>query len=345
MVPAAAGIRVTDIDEYEVYVARILVTGGAGYIGSHTVKLLLQRGHWPVTFDNLSRGYPHAVLDGDLVEGSLHDTAHLEATLRTYAIDAVIHFAAFAYVGESVRDPLSYYHNNVAGTISLLRAMHTVGVRHLVYSSTCATYGLPQQTYLTEDHPQHPINPYGESKLCVERIVQACAAAYDLRWIIFRYFNAAGADPDGELGENHDPETHLIPLVLAAAHGRQPDIAIFGTDYDTPDGTCIRDYIHVTDLADAHLLALQALDTEKANTAYNLGTGNGYSVRQVIDTASRITGRPIPTAVAPRRPGDPPRLIAVADKARQMLGWAPCFSDLDTIIGTAWAWECQRQEM
>ena len=322
--------------------ARILVTGGAGYIGSHTVKLLLQRGHSPVVFDNLSYGYRHAVLGGDLVEGTLHDTAHLEATLRTYQIDAVIHFAALAYVGESVRDPLSYYHNNVAGTVSLLRAMQAVGVRHLVFSSTCATYGIPQHTYLTEHHPQHPINPYGESKLFIEHILQACTTAYGLRWISLRYFNAAGADPDGELGENHDPETHLIPLVLAVANGRFPVLSIFGTDYDTPDGTCIRDYIHVTDLADAHLLALQALDTERANTAYNLGTGFGYSVRQVIDAAARLTGRPVPSTIVPRRAGDPPRLVAAADKARQILGWTPHFSDLDTIIATAWRWECRQ---
>jgi UDP-glucose-4-epimerase GalE len=254
----------------------------------------------------------------------------------------VVHFAAFAYVGESVRDPLKYYQNNVAGTLTLLQAMHTAGVQRLIFSSSCATYGMPQQPFLTEDHPQNPINPYGESKLVVERMLQACGPAYGLRWMSLRYFNAAGADPDGELGENHQPETHLIPLVLAVANGRLPEIAVFGTDYDTPDGTCIRDYIHVTDLADAHILALQALNSDQANTAYNLGTGSGYSVREVIDTAARITGRPIASTAAPRRPGDPPRLVAAADKAQQVLGWRPRYSDLDTIIATAWQWESQR---
>jgi UDP-glucose-4-epimerase GalE len=320
----------------------VLVTGGAGYIGSHTVKLLRQRGYRPVVYDHCISGQQRAVLGGACVQGTLHDTARLVETLRQHRITAVLHFAAFAYVGESVCDPLKYYHNNVAGTLSLLQAMHAVGVHRFIFSSTCATYGTPQQPLLTEDHPQHPINPYGESKLFVERILQACTPAYGPRWISLRYFNAAGADPDGELGEDHDPETHLIPLVLAVASGRRPEIAIFGTDYDTPDGTCIRDYIHVTDLADAHLLALQALDSERANTAYNLGTGSGYSVRQVIDTAVRITGRPITSVVAPRRPGDPPRLVAAADKARHILAWTPRYSDLETILATAWRWECQR---
>jgi UDP-glucose-4-epimerase GalE len=219
--------------------------------------------------------------------------------------------------------------------------MHAAGVRRIIFSSTCATYGVPQQPFLTEEHLQQPINPYGESKLIVEHMLQACAAAYGLRWISLRYFNAAGADPEGELGENHDPETHLIPLVLAVANGRLSDIAIFGTDYDTPDGTCIRDYIHVTDLAEAHLLALQALESDKANTAYNLGTGSGYSVRQVIDMAARITGRAIASTVAPRRDGDPPQLVAAADKARHVLGWTPRYSDLETILTTAWRWECR----
>ena len=240
-----------------------------------------------------------------------------------------------------MRDPLKYYHNNVVGTLAPASHARCRGPPG-DFSSTCATYGIPQQPFLTEDHPQCPINPYGESKFFVEYMLQACAAAHGLRWISLRYFNAAGADPDGELGENHDPETHLIPLVLAVASGRLADISIFGTDYDTPDGTCIRDYIHVTDLAEAHLLALQALDSDKANTAYNLGTGSGYSVRQVIDMAAQITGRSIASTIAPRRAGDPPRLVAATDKARQALGWIPRYSDLETIIATAWRWECQR---
>ncbi len=320
----------------------ILVTGGAGYIGSHTVKLLLQRGYQPIVYDNLTTGHRWAVLGDHWVAGEVHDTALLTNTLQRYQVSAVLHFAASAYVGESVQDPLKYYHNNVAGSIALLRAMQGAGVQKFILSSTCATYGIPQQPFLTEEHPQHPVNPYGESKLFVERILQACASAYGLRWISLRYFNAAGADPEGTLGEDHDPETHLIPLVLAVANGRLPHLAIFGDDYETPDGTCIRDYIHVCDLAEAHVLALEALDSDKANTAYNLGTGTGYSVRQVIDTAARITGRPIPTVVAPRRPGDPPRLVAAADKARRLLGWTPRLSDLPTIIATAWHWERRR---
>ena len=320
----------------------VLVTGGAGYIGSHTVKLLLQCGYWPVVYDNLIYGHREALLKGDFVHGDLHDTARLVHVLRQYYITDVIHFAAFAYVGESVQDPLKYYANNVAGTLALLQAMRAVGVQHIIFSSTCAVYGIPQHPVLTEEHPLCPINPYGESKLFVERMLQASAAAYGLRWISLRYFNAAGADPEGELGESHDPETHLIPLVLSVASGRRSDVAIFGTDYDTTDGTCIRDYIHVSDLAEAHIRALQALDTNKAQTAYNLGTGTGYSVRQVIETATHVTGRPIATQAAPRRPGDPPYLVAVADKIRSALSWQPRYTDLSTIIATAWRWECQR---
>ena len=321
----------------------VLVTGGAGYIGSHTLKLLFQRGYAPVVYDNLVYGHREAVLQGDFVQGDLHDTARLIQVLKEHHITAVMHFAAFAYVGESVQDPLKYYANNVAGTLSLLQAMRAVGVQQLIFSSTCAVYGNPQHPVLTEEHPLCPINPYGESKLFVERMLQASAAAYGLRWMSLRYFNAAGADPEGELGESHDPETHLIPLVLSVASGHRPHVAIFGTDYETPDGTCVRDYIHVSDLADAHILAYQALDTDKAQTAYNLGTGTGYSVRQVIETAAQVTGRPIATQAAPRRPGDPPYLVAAADKVRSALGWQPHYSDLSTIIATAWHWESQRR--
>ena len=321
----------------------VLVTGGAGYIGSHAVKLLGQRGYQTVVYDNLIYGHREAAPRGDFIEGDLHDTARLVQVLKEHHITDVMHFAAFAYVGESVQDPLKYYANNVAGTLSLLQAMRAAGVQHLIFSSTCAVYGIPQYPVLTEEHPLCPINPYGESKLFVERILQASATAYGLRWISLRYFNAAGADPEGELGESHDPETHLIPLVLSVASGRRTDVAIFGTDYDTADGTCIRDYIHVNDLADAHILALQALDTDKAQTAYNLGNGTGYSVRQVIETAEHVTGRPIATRIAPRRAGDPSCLVAAADKIRAALGWQPRYTDLPTIITTAWHWECQRR--
>jgi UDP-arabinose 4-epimerase len=321
----------------------VLVTGGAGYIGSHTVKLLLQQGYGPVIYDNLVYGHRAAVSPADFVQGDLQDTVRLVQVLQQYQITDVMHFAAFAYVGESVQDPLKYYMNNVVGTLSLLQAMRIVGVQRLIFSSTCAVYGFPQSPVLTEEHPLNPINPYGESKLFVERALQSCATAYGLRWISLRYFNAAGADPEGELGESHDPETHLIPLVLSVASGRRPEIAIFGTDYDTADGTCIRDYIHVSDLADAHLRALQALETDKAQTAYNVGTGTGYSVRQVIETATHITGRPIATRTAPRRPGDPSCLVAAADKIRSALDWQPRYTDLSTILATAWRWECQRR--
>jgi len=320
----------------------VLVTGGAGYIGSHTVKLLIQRGYAPVVYDNLIYGHREAVSQGDFVHGHLHDTARLVEVLTQYNITDVLHFAAFAYVGESVQDPLKYYDNNVVGTLSLLQAMRTAGVKHLIFSSTCAVYGVPRQPVLTEDHPLCPINPYGESKLFVERMLQASAVAHGLRWISLRYFNAAGADPEGELGESHEPETHLIPLVLSVASGRRPQVAIFGTDYETADGTCVRDYIHVNDLADAHILALQALETAHAQTAYNLGTGTGYSVRQVIDTAATVTGRPITTQIAPRRAGDPPYLVAASQKIQSALGWQSRYAELAPILETAWRWECRR---
>jgi UDP-arabinose 4-epimerase len=270
--------------------------------------------------------------------GDIGDRARLDAVIAKYQPAAVMHFAAFAYVGESVQDPGKYYRNNVAGTLTLLEAMRDQHIARLVFSSTCATYGVPEQIPIPEDHPQRPINPYGASKLMIERMLQDFDAAHGLRSISLRYFNAAGADPDAETGESHDPETHLIPLVLDAAAGLRPAITIFGDDYDTPDGTCIRDYVHVTDLAQAHVLALQALEHDAPTTAYNLGNGKGFSVREVIEEAARITGRPIPINIGSRRAGDPPRLVGDAARIRAELGWRPRFADLGTIVETAWRW-------
>ena len=316
----------------------ILVTGGAGYIGSHACKALAQAGYQPVTYDNLVYGHRAAVRWGPVELGDIGDRARLDAVIAKYQPAAVMHFAAFAYVGESVQDPGKYYRNNVAGTLTLLEAMRDQHIARLVFSSTCATYGVPEQIPIPEDHPQRPINPYGASKLMIERMLQDFDAAHGLRSISLRYFNAAGADPDAETGESHDPETHLIPLVLDAAAGLRPAITIFGDDYDTPDGTCIRDYVHVTDLAQAHVLALQALEHDAPTTAYNLGNGKGFSVREVIEEAARITGRPIPINIGSRRAGDPPRLVGDADRIHAELGWRPRFADLGTIVETAWRW-------
>lgn len=320
---------------------RVLVTGGAGYIGSHIVQCLLQQGYQPVVYDSLIRSQRPRSLGEHFVQADVHDTALLTATLRKYAITAVIHCAGLIAAGESVQHPLLYYHHNVGGTLSLLQAMHSAGVQRCIVSSTAAVYGAPQHPLLTEEHPLQPVSPYGQSKLWMEQMVQAYASAHSLRWISLRYFNAAGADPAGHLGEQHTPETHLIPLLLQVARGQHPAVSIFGTDYATPDGTCIRDYIHVTDLAEAHVLALQALETTEANTAYNLGSGTGYSVRQVLDMATEITRCTIPTRVCPRRAGDPPVLVALADRAKRCLGWQPRHSDLQTILATAWQWECR----
>jgi len=316
----------------------ILVTGGAGYIGSHACKALAQAGYTPVVFDSLVYGHEWAVQWGPFEQGDLSDRARLDELFTTYDFAAVIHFAAYAYVGESVTDPAKYYRNNVAGTLNLLEAMIAHDVKQIVFSSTCATYGEPESIPITESHPQRPINPYGASKLMVERMLADFDQAYGLRHIALRYFNAAGADPDGKIGEDHDPETHLIPLVLDAAAGMRSNITIYGDDYDTPDGTCIRDYIHVSDLADAHLLALQALEQGGTSRAYNLGNGHGYSVQEVIDTARQVTGREIPVRIGRRRPGDPDRLIGDASLIRQDLGWQPKFAALDKIIETAWQW-------
>lgn len=316
----------------------ILVTGGAGYIGSHAAKALARAGFEPVTYDNLGRGHREAVRWGPLVEGDLADRALLATTLARYRIAAVMHFAAFAYVGESVNEPELYFRNNVVNSLNLLEAMEGAGVRRIVFSSTCATYGLPDKMPIAEDAPQCPVNPYGESKLMIERMLYWLGEARGLTHAALRYFNAAGADPGGEIGEAHDPETHLIPIVLETARGSRAAVEIFGTDYPTKDGTAIRDYIHVTDLAEAHVLALRHLLAGGASLRLNLGTGDGYSVREVIDAAERITGRAIARREGPRRPGDPPMLVADPGQARTILGWTPRLSGLDEILSTAWAW-------
>ncbi|MBF0586763.1 UDP-glucose 4-epimerase GalE [Prosthecochloris sp. N3] len=322
--------------------ATILVTGGAGYIGSHTCKALSARGLTPVTFDNLVYGHPDLVQWGPLEKGDLADPTALDTVFERYAPRAVIHFAAYAYVGESVSDPARYYRNNVCGTLNLLDAMRRHGCRSIIFSSTCATYGIPSAVPIPENHPQRPINPYGRSKLFIEHILEDYRQAYDMRYVALRYFNAAGADPDGETGEDHDPEPHLIPSVLFAAAGKRSHVDIFGTDYPTPDGTAVRDYIHVSDLADAHVRAFDHLERTAASECINLGTGTGLSVRQIIDTVSNVTGTPVPFREAERRPGDPPELVAEPEKARNLLGWQSRHSDAETIIRTAWNWHRKR---
>jgi UDP-arabinose 4-epimerase len=320
----------------------VLVTGGAGYIGSHACKALAASGYIPVTYDNLSRGHRHAVRWGPLIDGDIGDRAAVAAGLRTHQISAVMHFAAFAYVGESTGDPALYYRNNVAGTLALLDAMREVGVNRMVFSSSCATYGLPDAVPIRETAAQLPVNPYGETKLAIERVLRWYGPAYGLRSVTLRYFNAAGADRGGEIGEEHELETHLIPLVLRAALGAGPPVGVFGTDYPTPDGTAIRDYIHVDDLAAAHVRALDYLTAGGASTAVNLATGNGYSVREIIAAVAKAAGHDVPYRAAPRREGDPPALVADAAKAASVLGWRAECSDLDTIIRTALAWERRR---
>ena len=320
----------------------VLVTGGAGYIGSHACKALSRAGVTPVAFDNLVHGHRDAVRWGPLVEGDLLEPWSIRQALDEHRPAAVMHFAAYAYVGESVADPGKYYRNNVAGSLNLIEAMRVAGVGAMVFSSTCATYGLPLRLPMDETHPQQPINPYGASKHMIERMLADFRAAHGLRSTSLRYFNAAGADPDGELGEEHEPETHLIPLVLRAAAGRTRAITVYGADYDTPDGTCVRDYVHVSDLAHAHVLALRALLEGRGEAAYNLGCGRGHSVAEVIETARRVTGKEIPVELAPRRPGDPPRLVADASRIRGDLGWAPRLEKLADIIGSAWRWQQRR---
>jgi UDP-glucose-4-epimerase GalE len=315
----------------------VLVTGGAGYIGSHAVKALRARGERVVVYDNLSAGHRAAVSGADaFVEGDINDAQRLEAALREHSIDAVMHFAAWLSVGDSVRDPAGYYHNNVGGALAVLDAMVRAGVPALIFSSTCAVFGSPEPP-ITEDLPKAPINAYGETKLAIERALPHYERAYGIRWTALRYFNAAGADPDGELGEDHAPEIHVIPRAIDAALGRA-SFHVFGDDYPTPDGTCLRDYVHVTDLAAAHLLALDALRAGGASTFYNLGNGRPTSVRDVLSAVERVTGRSVPHDVQPRREGDPPALYASSDRARQALGWRPRFEEIDVIVETAWRW-------
>ena len=316
----------------------ILVCGGAGYIGSHMVGLLVARGFEVVVLDNLSTGHREAVAGASLVEADIRDPLALDLVLQSRRFDAVMHFCALSLVSESVRMPLEYYQNNVAGTLSLLQAMQRHDVQKLVFSSSAAVYGHPQQALIAEDHPTVPINPYGHSKLMVEQVLRDAAAACGLRAVALRYFNAAGASPGGCIGESHDPETHLIPNVLKAALGQGPGLKVFGTDYPTADGTCLRDYIHVDDLAQAHLAALEWMQDHEGFRAFNLGNGQGFSVLQIIDAARAVTGVDIPYEVQDRRAGDPPALVACADLARELLGWEPAYQDIESIIETAWRW-------
>lgn len=324
----------------------VVVTGGAGYVGTHGVRALAAAGYDVVVYDDLSAGHRAAVerlarafpeRSVSLVVGNVLDGDALLATLQSSRATAVMHFAARLSVGESVRDPIGYYRANVSGTLSVLGAMADAGVKHFVFSSTAATFGEPQTSPIDEAHPQRPINAYGETKLAVERALPHVERATGLRSVTLRYFNAAGADPDGLVGEDHEPEVHLIPLAIGAAYGGLP-LTIFGTDYPTPDGTCLRDYVHVADLADAHVLALRALEAGAPSAAYNLGNGDGMSVKQVIESVSRVTGRSVPHHVGARRPGDPARLVASNERARRELGWAPRLGALDDIVRTAWRW-------
>ncbi|MFV9511255.1 UDP-glucose 4-epimerase GalE [Tepidibacillus sp. LV47] len=317
----------------------ILVCGGAGYIGSHAVAALLEKGEEVVVIDNLQKGHKQAVLEGaKLYIGDLRDSEILDQVFNENPIDAVMHFAAYSLVGESVEQPLEYYENNVYGTLSLLKTMAKYQVKKIVFSSTAATYGEPKNIPILETDPTEPTNPYGETKLAVEKMLKWGDNAYGIKYVVLRYFNVAGAHPEGIIGEDHQPETHLIPIILQVALGKRDKIYIFGDDYDTHDGTCIRDYIHVSDLVDAHILALNHLRKDRESATYNLGNGNGFTVKEVIETARKVTGRPIPAEVAPRRAGDPSRLVASSEKAMKELGWTPKYASLEQIITSAWKW-------
>ncbi len=316
---------------------RILVTGGAGYIGSHAVRLFVDRGHDVWVYDNLSCGHRDAVSTERLIVGDLNETHRIDQTLVEHQIDAVVHFAAFTYVGESVKEPRKYYQNNLVNTLNLMSSLERHGIRRLVFSSTAAVYGAPETSPITEEQLKQPINPYGRSKLAVEEALQDFANAYGWGFAALRYFNAAGAHPDGSIGEDHDPETHLIPLVIQAAMGKRLHIEIFGSDYPTPDGTCVRDYIHVNDLAAAHLLALENVEPGKG-MRYNLGIGRGYSVREVIRAVEEVSGKKVPIIEGSRRAGDPPALVASSQRIQHELGWKPEYTDLHSIVETAWNW-------
>ncbi|MEW6673427.1 MAG: UDP-glucose 4-epimerase GalE [Thermodesulfobacteriota bacterium] len=316
----------------------VLVTGGAGYIGSHACKALSKAGFTPVSYDNLIYGHRWAVKWGPLELGDISDRQCLEKVIRKYKPQAVMHFAAYAFVGESVEDPGKYYRNNVVGSLTLLETMRDHRIDKIIFSSTCAVYGVPVKIPISEDHSQCPINPYGFSKFTVERMLEDFENAHGIRFVSLRYFNAAGADPEGEIGESHDPEPHLIPIILDVAVGKRDSLKVFGTDYETPDGTCIRDYIHVSDLADAHVLSLKYLQGGGESDIFNLGNGNGFSVREVVATARNVTGKQIFEVDWDRRPGDPSILVGGAEKTKQTLGWKAKYADLDTIVRTAWNW-------
>ena len=316
----------------------ILVTGGAGYIGSHTVRELRSRGYDVVVYDNLTTGHIEAVGDAIFVKGDLFDVELLTDTFKKYGVDSVIHFAAYSLVGESMTNPLKYYHNNVAGTLALLEAMVACDVKYLVFSSSAATYGDTGEDIISETSPQKPTSVYGMTKLMMEQLMADFDKAYGLKYVALRYFNAAGAHDSGEIGEDHNPESHLIPIIMQVLNGKREKLGIFGDDYPTPDGTCIRDYIHITDLADAHIKALESLKSGASSNAYNLGNGNGFSVKQVVETVEKVVGRPVKREIVPRRAGDPAILVASSDKIKKELGWKPAYDSLEKIVASAWKW-------